>query len=175
MCSSDLGADKSVNEGTTVSLNPATFTDNGVLDTHTATIDWGDDTGTQAGTVDQAADTVSGSHVYADDGVYTVTVTVKDNNGGTATDTMKVTVANVAPTVAAGSNQSVAEGTTVSLAPATFNDKGTKDTHTATVDWGDGTGAVAATVTESPFGPPGSTSGVSGTVAGSHVYADDGP
>ena len=62
----------------------------------------------------------------------------------------------------------------VSLAPATFNDKGTLDTHTATIAWGDGTAVEAGAVGEAPFGPPGSTAGASGTVSGSHVYGDNG-
>ena len=44
------------------------------------------------GTVDQAADTVSGSHTYTADGVYTVKVTVKDNNNDTGNDTLIVIV-----------------------------------------------------------------------------------
>ena len=50
-----------------------------------------------------------------------------------------MTVSNVAPVVNAGADQTAAEGATVSLAPATFTDAGTRDTHTATIDWGDGT------------------------------------
>jgi PKD repeat protein len=69
----------------------ATFTDPGWLDTHTAVIDWGDGTVT-AGTVDQTAQTVSGSHTYHAQGVYTVTITVTDNDGGQGSDTLLVTV-----------------------------------------------------------------------------------
>ncbi len=66
--------------GTTVETS-ATFTDSGVLDTHTATWDWGDET-TSAGVVDGYD--VSGLHVYDTPGVYTVTLTVVDNDGGAA-------------------------------------------------------------------------------------------
>ena len=76
--------------------------------------------------------------------------------------------------VDAGVDQSVDEGTTVSLDPATFTDAGTADTHTATIDWGDGTAADVGVVVETPFGPPGSTTPAAGTISGSHVYADDG-
>jgi len=124
--------------------------------------------------VDQDTHTVSGTHLYADNGTYTVTVTVTDNNTGVGSNTLTVTVNNVGPTVEAGADQTVNEGQTVSLAPATFNDLGTLDTHTATIDWGDGTAVEAGIVSESPFGPPGSALGADGTVSGSHVYADNG-
>jgi hypothetical protein len=178
----NAGVDQTANEGETVSLDPARFTDAGTCDTHTATIDWGDGTPVEAGVVTEspfgppgntsgADGTVAGSHVYADNGIYTVTVTVTDDDGGgIGNDTFTVTVNNVAPTVNAGADQTVNDGDTVSLAPATFNDKGTLDTHTATIDWGDGTPIDTGTVTESPFGPPGSTSGTDGTVASSHTY-----
>ena len=81
---------------------------------------------------------------------------------------------NVAPTLEAGENQIVNEGDVVSLDPATFNDLGTLDTHTATINWGDLTPTEAGVVTEAPFGPPGNTAGANGTIAGSHVYADNG-
>lgn len=181
----DAGSDQTVDEGQMVSLDPATFNDLGTFDTHTVTIDWGDGTAIDIGVVTEApfgppgstsgADgTVSGSHVYADDGIYTVEVTVTDDDGASTSDTLTITVLNVAPTVDAGSDQTVNEGDLVELDPATFNDLGTLDTHTATIDWGDGSPLEAGVVTEVPFGSPGSTSGTDGTVDGSHVYADNG-
>lgn len=71
-----------VEVGTGVSTN-ADFTDPGILDTHTATWDWGDGNIT-AGVVTEADGngSVTGSHSYTDPGVYTVTLTVTDKNGG---------------------------------------------------------------------------------------------
>lgn len=180
----NAGADRTVNEGEQVSLAPAAFNDKGTLDTHTATIDWGDGTPIEAGTVSEspfgppgsiagADGMVSGSHVYADDSAYTVRVCVTDDDRAVTCDTFVVSVDNVAPTVAAGPDQTVDEGDTVSLATS-FTDRGTLDTHTATIDWGDGTPPEAGVVNESPFGPPGSTAGMSGTMSGSHVYGDNG-
>ena len=115
---------------------------------------------------------IGGSHVYADNGKYAVEVCVEDDEGAETCDSFDVEVANVAPTVDAGSNQVTTEGAVVSLDPATFNDLGTLDTHTATINWGDGTATESGAVTENPFGPPGDTAGADGTVDGSHVYAD---
>jgi PKD domain len=59
----------------------ATFTDPGVLDTHTATINW--DPGSSAGTVTESngSGTVTGSHTYSSPGVHSITVTVTDKDG----------------------------------------------------------------------------------------------
>ena len=168
----EAGANQTVDEGTTVSLAPATFTDP-TTDTHTAELDWGDGT-IEAGVVDETLGTVAGSHVYADNGAFTIMVTVVGDNGDMPGDTLMVLVNNVAPTIEAGVDQTVNQGAEVSLAPATFHDQGTLDIHTATIDWGDGTAADVGTVTETPFGPPGSTTGADGTVSGSHSYTDIG-
>ena len=68
-----------VQVGTEITAS-ASFADAGVLDTHTATWDWGDGS-TSDGTVDETEGTVTGSHTYDTPGVYTVTVTVTDDDG----------------------------------------------------------------------------------------------
>ena len=45
-----------------------------------------------------ANDTVSGSHVYADNGIYSVMVCVTDDDSAETCDTLTVTVNNVSPT-----------------------------------------------------------------------------
>jgi PKD repeat protein len=79
-------------------LVSAAFSDAGVLDTHTAVIDWGDGSTTSlAPAASNGRGSASGSHKYAQGGVYTVTVTVKDNASpaGVATTTSTVYVTGV--------------------------------------------------------------------------------
>ena len=80
-----------------VTLPIGIFVDPDVGDTHTATIDWGDGSPVQNGTIFEGvgAGAIGGSHVYADDGTYTVTVHVEDNNGGSDTKSFDVLVKNV--------------------------------------------------------------------------------
>ena len=70
------------------------FDDPGILDTHTATIDWGEGAGTTTATVveQDGSGTVSGSHQYFVPGDYTVEVCVTDKDGGTNCDSHIKTV-----------------------------------------------------------------------------------
>jgi hypothetical protein len=73
----------------------ATFTDEGTLDTHTASIDWDDGTPAQAVTTAELESGVL--HPYGDNGVFEVTVTVTDDDLGVGVNTATVTVGNVDP------------------------------------------------------------------------------
>ena len=65
------------------------FSDPGTADTHDVTWDWGDGNGdTQTG----ASSPASQGHTYATPGVYPVTVTVTDDDGGTVTETYEFIV-----------------------------------------------------------------------------------
>jgi hypothetical protein len=83
-----------IDEGGTATVS-ATFVDPGTLDTHTATILWGDGLAAQAVSVLALATGVQ--HVYGDNGTYSVTVTVTDDDGGAGGDTVAVQVGNVDP------------------------------------------------------------------------------
>ena len=91
----------------------------------------------------------------------TITVTVSDDTTSTS-DTFTIVVSNAAPTVNVGADQIVAEGAVVNLL-ALFNDKGTADTHTAIINWGDSLDDEAGAVSETPYGPGGSTAGADGS------------
>ncbi len=87
----EAGDDRSAFENSVVTLDPATYTDPGVPDTHTATINWGDGI-YEGGAVDQDADTVSAEHVYTAPGIYTVEITVEDSDGEAGSDSFDITV-----------------------------------------------------------------------------------
>ena len=84
------------------------------------------------------------AHTYAQDGAFTVRVTVTDNDGLTDTATFTVNVTNVAPVVGAVPDATLNVGATYTAA-GTFTDPGA-DAWTATVELGRwqraGSGAV---------------------------------
>ena len=88
-------------------------------------------------------------HTFSNDGTYTIAIRVRDDDGGSAISTTTVTVNNVAPQFpqpgqVGAQPPIVYEGSLVSLDAAVFRDPGTLDTHTATINWADGTEEPAA-------------------------------
>ena len=132
-----------VDEGDVVTFNGSASTDNAAIDSFA----WifGDGSAPEAGEIV--------THVYADNGTFEVTLTVTDTSGNTDSDTMTVTVNNVAPEVEAGPDQrDIPLGTEITLNdPITFTDEGSADTHTANVDWGDGSPDDDVDPAVSPF------------------------
>ncbi|MCA9049523.1 MAG: cadherin repeat domain-containing protein, partial [Planctomycetaceae bacterium] len=59
-----------------------TFSDVGSLDTHLVYVDWGDGSQPELANVTQLSKSFSAQHIYADGGVYAITVTVVDDDGG---------------------------------------------------------------------------------------------
>jgi len=116
-----------------------TFSDVGTKDTHTVEINW-DDGSSSAATVDQGAGTFTASHQYLDDDptgtssdVYSVTATVTDDDTGVGSASAGVTVGNIAPVITSLTGDDVAGSVSVN-----FTDVGSNDTHTVSIDWGDG-------------------------------------
>ena len=139
-------------EGTAVNFNGTGSSDpNG--QTLTYSWDFGDGSAVSSG--------VAPSHTYLDNGIYTVTLTVSN---GITTSTAAAAIANIAnvrPAVGAiAAPASPVQINTNMTVTAGFTDQGVVDTHTAVINWGDGTSS-AGTVTE--------TSG-SGSVGGTHAY-----
>jgi hypothetical protein len=125
------------------------FDDPGVLDVHTVIIDWGDDTPAQELTLDVGDRTFNAEHQYLDDGVslgtgtpsdeYTITVTVVDDDNGQSTEvTRTTTVVNVAPEITDLTVTSPIDENGTATLTVDFDDPGTLDVHTVTINWGDG-------------------------------------
>ena len=160
-----------LNENNSLTLT-GSFTDPGTLDTHTVVIDWGDGSGLTTLNLAAGVTTFTPTHQYLDDDptgtasdVYSISVTVTDDDLGTTANSTNVTVNNVAPsgvtltpTPASGN-----ENGSVNLAVG-FTDPGTLDTHTVVIDWGDGSGLTTVNL----------AAGVT-TANTSHVYLDDNP
>lgn len=124
-----------VEEGQAFSAS-GSFTDAG-NDTWTATVDYGDGSGQQR--LELSDKSFSLRHVYADNGDYRAVVTVTDASGDSGSAQLSVKVLNVAPRVEAGQDVTLKVGEELSRQGA-FADPGA-DGWTATVDYGDGSGA----------------------------------
>ena len=143
----------------------------GTAETFSASIDWGDGTTTSDAAIEVVQGTtgtatvvrISGNHTYATIGEFTATVTVADDDGGTANSEILFRVADTAPVIEPLAEINASEGDSVTL-QATFADQTASTSYTAAVDWGDGL-TTNATV---------NVSDGSGTVEASHVYADNG-
>jgi PKD repeat protein len=162
----ETGPDQTVNEGDVVNLAPAAFTDFNVQDTHTATINWGDGAPPEPGSVSEGGGSgvVSGAHVYADDGIYTVEVCVADNYLAVACDALTVTVNNVAPSnIGLSLDPAVIEENGTVILSGRFDDPGTLDQHTVVINWGDGSSDTLML----PLGER--------AFSASHTYLDDDP
>ena len=100
-------------------------------------MDYGDGSGSHALAL-SANKTFALSHLYSDNGSFTVTIAVNDGAGGIGLDSFVVTVNNLSPTIYPGVDPVIFEGATLNRV-APFTDPGA-DTWTATVDYGDGSG-----------------------------------
>jgi hypothetical protein len=161
-------------EGVTFTGTVATFADPDPTSTpaeYSATIDWGDTTPTTPGTISGPPGgpfTVNGTHMYAEEGGYRVTVTITDvDNPNNAT---VISTANVsdAPLMSRCATTPVSTQTYTGRT-AIFTDQsstGTVSDFSATISWGDGsssTGTISGGPGNAPY-----------TVSGTHTYASTG-
>ncbi len=166
----------------------------------TASINWGDGSAASAGTIEPTGAgsyDILGSHTYTATGTFTVNVTLTDN-GSTGSTTVAGTTINVtstgpvnsipnpivsttnvaaAPLTAQGATVTGVEGSALSTGTgvlvATFMDTvapGPPADYTASIVWGDGSAATAATQITSQ----GTPNGVVFSVFGNHTYAEQG-
>ena len=96
----NAGPDQESAEGEMVELSEITFNDSVIAGAYTATMDWGDGSPIETGTLE--ADGSEGRvhfnpHMYGDNGIYTVKVCVSSDGMRTACDTADVNVSNVFP------------------------------------------------------------------------------
>ncbi len=161
-------ADQTADEGTSASFDLGSFTDPGDDDPWTVIVAWGDgNTDTFADSETTDGDIIDRSHTYADDGTYTVTVTVRETGGPGAPQgaaSFDIVVANLAPAVTAAADQTADEGTAASFDLGSFTDPGDDDPWTVIVAWGDGN--------TDTFADSETTDG--DIIDRSHTYADDG-
>ncbi|HWB09164.1 MAG TPA: TIGR03118 family protein [Pirellulales bacterium] len=159
-------------EGQTASGVLATFADSysgNPTGDFSAEVDWGDGQTTSAVVSGQAPSfTVSGSHVYAEEGTYMPQIVLR-HKVGTADATAKaaVDVADAALTATALTIGAV-EGNPFAGRVASFEDANlfsSASDFTATINWGDGTSTTAGTVTMVAAG--------SFLVSGGHTYAEE--
>ena len=170
-----------ITEGDTLDIDAAqfTFTDPGIVDTHTASINWGD--GSTAGSVSETpgtapdlnagtprvdtSGTVDGSHLYPQDGTFSVLLTVTDKDGGSGSSTSSLTVLNDPPVI-----------TAISSSAGTFTDRGLNDPHTATITWGSGgpTSTILIPISDRTFTIPSPPADAAcGTQTATVVVTDD--
>jgi YVTN family beta-propeller protein len=144
----------------------------------TATIDWGDGAITPditAGTVvahSGGGFDVNGTHTYAEEGSYPLTVNITDSSGPTITNTNNVSVADASLTSTATPINTV-QNIPFSGTVAHFTDAdpaGVLGDYTAIIDWGDGTIISPDTTTGTVVANLGGGFDVNGT----HTYTDAG-
>jgi phosphatidylethanolamine-binding protein (PEBP) family uncharacterized protein len=157
-------------EGATASPLSFGFTDanpNGAAADFAGTINWGDGH-ISAGTIAAASGggfTFSATHLYGEEGTYTVTVAVSDDGGSTTSAGGTVQIADAPLTASAPA--SLTASSSVSGTTATFNDANTTAPvadFTATIDWGDGSSSLGVV----------SAAGSGFAVKGTHTYAQTG-
>jgi hypothetical protein len=136
---------QSASRGALTALDLGTFGDGALDGPWAVDVNWGD--GSSHTSWSQSAVGALGTrpHVYSAYGTYPVTVSVTDRFGAANTATFLVSVVNHAPVVTLSAPPAVVPGQDA-LFSGSFADPDAADTWTATIDFGDGTGAQPLTL-----------------------------
>ncbi|KPG00112.1 hypothetical protein IP87_03475, partial [beta proteobacterium AAP121] len=122
-------------------------------ESHQVTVNWGDGSANTVFVTSLANPNIS--HVYADNGNYTVTVTVNDQQGqGNSIESGSFTanIANIAPTIPLFGNTTVEQGQVYTLDLGSVNDPGDDDVTEYRINWGDGSPVETYTAATLPPG-----------------------
>jgi len=119
----------------------------------------------------------TGTHVWGDDGMYPVELTVTDDDLGLLSTRINVTITNVAPTVELGLDAAAYPESGLATALASFHDPGSDDV-TLSWSWELGPSAIRTILNDGagpdpPLSPDG-TFPFSGTDTMAHRYGDNG-
>ncbi len=136
----DAGADTGGDEGSTIALSGSAL-DPDAGDTVSTSWSYTAGAGVDAGATCTIADAsaISTTISCTDDGQYTVTLTADDGVNPAVSDSANLAVGNALPAVtAAGPAASVSCGANNASLNVSFSDAGANDTHTASLEWGDG-------------------------------------
>ncbi|MFN7804564.1 MAG: PKD domain-containing protein, partial [Planctomycetaceae bacterium] len=162
----EAGVNRSVVEGDIVTLATANYNGPVPANQLTLSLDWGDghsEPGILVPTAGTNGGTISNAHRYADNGSYTITLSLSDGVS-TVADSFVVNVTNSAPSVGPITGPAAAVRGQSVVTSFSFADPGTADTHMASIDWGDGASSTG-TVSEAAG---------AGTVWGAHTYTASG-
>jgi hypothetical protein len=136
-------SDTSIDQGSTFTTT-GSFTDPDSSDTWTATVNYGDGSGTQPLALNSDK-SFTLNHLFASNGLHSVIVSVTDNHNALGTASFNITVNDVAPTVTLANTEQTFAGTPVYFT-GSFADPGPTDSWTATVDYDEGNGPVPLTL-----------------------------
>ena len=176
----NLVGEETALEGDDYRLTLGEITDQGDDTVDSYIVDWGDttsDTYATGGTV---------SHIYAENDIHTIRVSITNEDGSHLAATQPVTVNNANPTLTFSTstwNLVANEGTLLEIPTiASVTDPGfsldnsvdaqSAETFKFKIDWGDGTTEDEGDVTVTQTGSRGTPT--KGSFGGSHTYADNG-
>ncbi len=148
----EAGNNQNVSEGASVTLNGSASSD---PDGNIVRYDWTQTSGSAVAIVDDDPATPTATFIAPDVTAAGATLvfklTVTDNNGLTATDSVSITVNNIAPPLAeAGNNQNVSEGASVTLNGSASSDP---DGNIVRYDWTQTSGSAVTFVDDDPATP----------------------